>query len=224
MIAPDHIRKIHVSPAFMGLIRHHAKEAQVGGKSQVRNPESRLITLQDDQLTGQIAEFAGCMWLYGEPSNYLRSRIVANQRRWSGDRGADVIGSNIDWKGTLLRYTPPVDLAGNLAANFAYDLTGHMLRYRLAVRPAERHIDNVYVLVLVEPLQGERTNAHLVGWAADAMLPTEPAKDGPLAGAFLLPAAQLHPLPPFKWGFFPNREPGSHTQVSYPDVVSPMVG
>jgi hypothetical protein len=74
------------------------------------------------------------------------------------------------------------------------------LRYRLAVRPKERHPGMVYVLVLVsDDADGVPRHAHLVGWASESELPSAPESSGALAGAFCLPAHQLHPLPPFQW-------------------------
>lgn len=181
-VTENDIIRMEIQPRDMNVVAGHARLACIGGKSNIRGA-SRQATLKEDQLVGQIGQYVGSLWLSGSADSYLRSRWVANQNPTVGDGGSDLIGSNIDFKTSLVR-SPDRDL----------------LSYRLAVRPKERHQDWVYVLVLVTKMKPpDPVVAHLIGWAADYMLPKSPNDSGVFSGAFTIPARNLHPLPPFKW-------------------------
>jgi len=186
-ITTSDIIRMEISPREMNVIAGHAKLACLGGKSHIRGSD-RQSTLKEDQLVGQVGQYVGSLWLCGSPDPYLRSRWVANQNPTVGDGGSDLIGSNVDFKTSLVR-NPDRDL----------------LAYRLAVRPRERHKDWIYVLVLVTQMKAPKpVVAHLIGWASESMLPKHPGNSGVFSGAFTLRAQELNPLPPFRWLWRPQ--------------------
>jgi len=163
-----------VDSKFMDLIISNAKKAEIGGRSQIRGSRTRLSNLAEDQLVGQIATFCGSMILTDSPEGYIKARDIANTNPLVGDNGIDIVGlPNVDIKGSLMRYSKDP------------------IKYRLLVRPKERHKDWIYVLGLVP---AERPyKCHLVGWANDSDLPKKPY-DGPiqsLHGAYVIEASQL---------------------------------
>jgi hypothetical protein len=181
-VTHDDIIRVEIPPVSMNTVAAMSAAACIGGKSQIRGKD-RKKNLKIDQLVGQVGQYAGSLWLFGSPDPYLQSRWVANQNPTTGDGGSDFIGSNIDFKASLVR-------------NSSRDL----LSYRLAVRPRERHDDWIYVLVLVTKLKKPNpVEACLIGWASDSMLPSHADTAGVFTGAFTLRAADLHPLPPLRW-------------------------
>jgi hypothetical protein len=162
--------------------KRYAEEWKYPGRSHVRSQEERRPTMGGDQVTGLVANLAGCYWLYGRSLGWHQFQIMrwaAQRAPFANDGGSDVPIGNIDFKGQLMRTTLPME------------------RYRLPVRPADRREGWVYVHVLVAE---DYLTAHLRGWATDADLPSEPDADGPVAGAFTVPFDRLHPVPPFRWG------------------------
>lgn len=156
----------------------HARAAELGGTSHVRRGD-RGTELPGDQLVGQLGTAAWHLYWFGHAQPYLLGRTLQNRVPHLGDGGSDVMGARIDVKTSLMRKNPDP------------------LAYNLLVRPAERHPDTTYVLALV-PSLGLR-EVLLVGWATEYDLPEHPVPDGPLAGAYRLPATGLAPLPPVRW-------------------------
>jgi len=147
------------------------------GKSQIRDTVDREKMLAEDQLIGQIANYAGSVVLTGSPSGYWLAREIANDNPSKGDGGTDIIGlDHVDIKGRMLRHSPqPLD-------------------YKLLVRPQERHQDGIYVLVMVPKERPYK--AFVVGWAKDSDFPDEPY-DGPieaLRGAYDIEATNLRKI------------------------------
>jgi len=162
-------------------IRKNTRLAMIGGTSQIRSNTNRKKTLAHDQLVGQISTYAGSVVLTGSPRGYWEARDKANKNPHQGDGGVDIIGlSNVDIKGSLMRYSPDP------------------LRYRLLVRPRERHDGWIYVLGMVPEKRPYK--CHLVGWSYDKDLPETPyeGRIESLHGAYLIEGRQLRPMSQLK--------------------------
>ena len=161
------------------LLETNAKKAAIGGKSQIRRNENRKQFLYEDQLVGQIANYAASVVLTKSSGGYKEAREIANNNPYKGDDGVDIIGlSNVDVKGSLMRYS------------------SDPLSYRLLVRPRERHENWIYVLCLVPK---DMKRCYVVGWIKDGDLPAK-TYEGPiesLHGAFVVPAKKLEKMSDF---------------------------
>lgn len=160
-------------------LRSMAEKAMLGGASHVRG-EDRGACLLEDQLVGQIGQWAGCVYLFGNDYLYNVSRALANAYPTRGDGGTDIPGLNVDFKASLMR---------------ASDNT---MDYYLPVRPSERGKGKIYILVLVQLYENKSATAYIVGWATDETLPPV-EREGVFRGAHVIKACELNPLPPFKW-------------------------
>lgn len=169
---------VPISESMLSLSVRFAKAACIGGQSSVRG-DDRAEKLLEDQTVGQLGQMALAVWKDGHIGEYLMQRAAANAYPTQGDGGADLIGSNIDVKSSLMRGSDDP------------------MQYRLAVRPAEMHDGWVYVLACV-PQQMDAV--HLVGWATSTDLQLRPPEsEGVFAGARTLFADELRPLPPIDW-------------------------
>lgn len=160
----------------MEVVRRMAQKAEIGGKSRVRESTARQASLANDQLIGQCGEAAVCLYLTGSLSAYIERREAINATPLVGDNGSDIPGSRIDVKASALHTSRPI------------------LQHRLAVRPAEKRVDSVYVQCLCDVFP-DWTYVVLVGWATADMLPEGPEESGVFAGAHILSCEQLLPLP-----------------------------
>lgn len=199
MIGPHNLQDIQLRPDELRLIEHFANQAMIGGTSHVRG-DDRTAKLLDDQLVGQLGECALSRYLCGSSLLYAITRTMRNLQPTQGDGGGDLLGTNIDVKCSVMRYSP------------------EPLHYRLLVRPAELHPRTVYVLALVRPDWRETREVTLVGWATREDLPDEPASEGPFNGAYVLGAPHLHPLPPFAWT--PTSSDPTWTSAGSPTTTS----
>jgi hypothetical protein len=192
VIVENDIRIVTLQSWELSVVRSMTATWDYPGRSNIRGREDRAGTLGTDALVGQIGTYAGLKFLYGASclDKYLTGRWHANRRKFEGDGGSDVDALNLDFKASLRR-----------------DPSKPLLSYNLAVRPRERHDDWTYILAIVGSLAGEQALVYILGWASTAMIPDTPAEDGPLAGAHLLHARELHPLPPFKWRYFERCAP-----------------
>ena len=188
---------IHLTPTERERSAHFARHAAVGGVSRVRDRADRAASLHTDQAVGQLGEMALSKYLGGTPLFYELTRTIRDLDPTKGDDGGDLLATNLDVKCSAMRAsTDP-------------------LKYRLLVRPRERKANAVYVLALVGQDVWQTGTVCLVGWCRDHTLPESCARDGPFAGAYVLPATQLAPLPPleFNWRWhYPEltyRSPGS---------------
>lgn len=184
MITNDDIITFRLTKSELSLIRRMACAAEVGGRSQVREGAARSDNLSIDQLVGQIGTYVGCKYFQGDNKDYRISRYYANKAPTVGDGGADITGSNLDFKTSKIR-NPEKEL----------------LTYKLLVRPRELHDNWVYVLILVSEITDTGAVAHILGWADTQMLPSKPESSGMFSGAYLLEAQDLKPLPPLRWWF-----------------------
>lgn len=187
MITENDIRLVTLHAWEMSIVRAMAGTWDFPGRSSIRSREERTGTLGIDALVGQLGTYGGLKLLYGAGAvkEYLTSRWHANRRKFDSDGGSDVDALNFDFKATLRR-----------------DSSKPLLSYNLAVRPRELYDAWVYLFAIIDQLADDRALVHLLGWASTNMLPSAPSKDGPLAGAHVLQARKLHPLPPFKWRYF----------------------
>ena len=183
MLDSTDLYHVTLTPTERARARHFAGNATIGGKSQVRSAVDRQDSLATDQDVGQLGEMALSKYLGGTPLFYELTRTIRDLEPTQGDGGGDLLATNVDVKASLMRAS--VD----------------PLRYRLLVRPRERHLNTVYVLALVAPDVWTTGNVCLVGWCTDRDLPQHPERAGPFAGAYCIPATQLKVLPPlhFNW-------------------------
>lgn len=150
-----------------------ARLAEIGGRSNFRNKESRAECLSMDQSVGQLGEAALSKYLTGNIDLYIKTREFKNRNPNIGDDGCDLIGYRVDIKTSLMRYNmPPED-------------------YNLLVRPTEEHPNHFYIQALVAR---NSTSVILMGWASSEELPVEPVSSGSMAGAKAIKCADLHPL------------------------------
>uniref|UniRef100_I2Q575 Uncharacterized protein n=1 Tax=Desulfovibrio sp. U5L TaxID=596152 RepID=I2Q575_9BACT len=187
MIQEVDIRPVTLQPWELSIVRAMAATWDFPGRSNIRGREDRAGMLSTDSMIGMLGQYAGTKFLFGAAAldKFLISRWHANRHKLQSDGGTDLDAGNVDFKTSLRR-----------------DSGKALLSYNLAVRPRELHEQTVYVLALVDTLTDDRATVHLIGWASAEMLPTSPTTDGPLAGAHVLPARELHPLPPFRWRYF----------------------
>lgn len=186
MLRPDDILTLQLSPKELERSAYFARNAAVGGTSRVRGREDRLAELVTDQSVGQLGEMALSKYVGGTPLFYELTRTIRDLNPMQGDDGGDLLATNLDVKCSLMRASQDA------------------LKYRLLVRPKERKPNAVYVLALVGPDVWQTGQVTLVGWRRDRDLPAECARDGPFAGAYVLPADQLHPLPPLEFNWLWN--------------------
>lgn len=151
MVTRDDVVSILIPKEHFELIQENAKEAEIGGRSQIRSGQDRQAALSEDQLVGQMANYAGILYLTESVDPYREIREQANRNKYEGDGGIDIPGFAIDIKGSLMR-------GGSNPA-----------QYRLPVRPRERHENWVYVLALVRSVYYHEV--YLVGWVTDNELP-----------------------------------------------------
>lgn len=183
MLTTTDLLSIQLTPTERARAHHFAANAAVGGRSQVRSGSDRQDALLTDQSVGQLGELALSRYVGGTPLFYELTRTIRDLDPTKGDDGGDLLATNLDVKCSLMRASQDP------------------LKYRLLVRPKERKPNAVYVLALVGQDVWQTGTVTLVGWRRDRDLPESCARDGPFAGAYVLPATQLHPLPPleFNW-------------------------
>lgn len=174
---------VELSQSELSCIKRMSVKAEIGGKSHIRTKD-RLASLTEDQLVGQIGQFAVSKYMFGTAERWAMNRWFINQNPTYGDAGFDIPGLNLDVKTSLMRASK------------------EPLSYNLLVRPKERHAGWIYYLALVGDIQQEKLPVYLVGWAKDEDLPPEPALDGKFKGAYVLPANKLTPLPPLRFNYF----------------------
>lgn len=186
MLTAADLLHLTLTPTELERSRYFAGNAAIGGRSQVRGAKDRQDALATDQAVGQLGEMALSKYVGGTPLFYEVTRAIRDLNPTQGDEGGDLLATNLDVKCSLMRAsTDP-------------------LRYRLLVRPKERHANSVYVLALVAQDVWQSGRVTLVGWCRDRHLPAEAARDGPFAGAYVLPATQLFPLPPLEFNWLWN--------------------
>lgn len=150
----------------------YAKNAMIGGRSNVRASDDRMARLYEDQMTGQLCHAAASVYLFGSFDPWKQQRQQADANPTKGDGGTDFLGWPIDVKGSKMRRSDdPND-------------------YHLIVRPAELHDDVWYIRALVARDCSDMV--YLAGVASGSTIrKTIPAVSGPFAGAYAIATAQL---------------------------------
>lgn len=160
------------------LVQRHALAAAVGGTSRIFSGEERAANLTANQISGQLGELAYHIYLFGRSTGakrYDERRQLRNANKHLGDGGEDVEGTKTDVKLSLWRKQKR-----------------SLWDHNLPVRPDERHSGFNYVLGL-HPSSCKKV--WLLGWASETQLPNKVVETGLFAGAFILPARLLRPLP-----------------------------
>lgn len=135
--------------------------------------------MAEDQLLGQLGQYALSVYLTGNDLAYRKARCKANQSPLKGDGGFDILGLKVDVKTSRMRYSQDA------------------LAYQLIVPPSERHPDWTYVLALIPKDCNNRV--YLVGWLRDCDFTPAPNGTGSKTGKFVRDACELSPLPPLQW-------------------------
>ena len=148
--------------------------------SHIQDVEQRLKRLERDQLTGQLAQLGGTIYLTGSDNMYRIQRWNCMRTPERGDGGYDILGLTLDFKGSRLRpnWKPT--------------------QYLLPIRQNERKEGWTYSLVVVNYTKGE-AHCHIMGWVSDTELEGKYQKDGQFAGAYTVPNNELHPFPNMRW-------------------------
>tara|TARA_Y100001963_G_scaffold19768_2_gene25051 strand:- start:23503 stop:24072 length:570 start_codon:yes stop_codon:yes gene_type:complete len=148
--------------------------------SSIQNLEERMQRLEEDQLTGQLAQLGGTLYLTGGNQMYRLQRWNCMRTPDRGDGGYDIPGLSLDFKGSRLRPSKkPTD-------------------YVLAVRDNERKRNWTYGLVVVDRYK-EKVFCHIMGWVSDNEMKDRLQKTGQFAGAYVSSNDQLHAFPNFRW-------------------------
>ena len=176
MLTFNSLIPIQITADELDICQRNGRLAEIGGRSQIRS-DDRTRKLSEDQLVGQVSNLALAKFLYDNDrgmEEYIAIRQIANANPTRGDGGRDLIGLDIDIKGSLIR-------------NKAKPL----LEYNLLVRPEERHPNFVYVLGLVLE---DWSGVVLSGWTYETSLPRSTETYGIFAGAFVVPAINLNAM------------------------------
>ena len=167
------MKKINIKQEDRLLCEDMAKEACIGGRSNIRRGKERSDNLWEDNYIGQIGNLAGCVMAYGYEKGlrkYKEVRALANQNKYKGDGGSDIIGWKIDFKCSRVRKN------------------GKSLdSYNCLVRPRERHDNCIYFQFLIKD-----EDVYYMGWISESELPTTVETDGPFKGAFKIRCSELN--------------------------------
>lgn len=155
-------------------IREHANNACIGGVSRVRT-QDRQPRLAEDQLVGQLGEFALSRFL-GNEEAYFERRSLRDLNPRIGDSGSDFSDLPIDVKTSRMRRSQDPG------------------KYNLLVRPDERHSDWLYVAAFAERNLEPPVKVVLAGWISESLLPDETAADPRFEGAYALPVPLLNSM------------------------------
>ena len=191
MVTEQDIKHVPISSEEIEYLKAFIADACIGGKSEIHNTEERIGKLTIDQTTGIIGEYVLSKLYFNSPLPFEEHRAWCKIHGRYGDGGADILGTNIDVKTSLVRSTKP------------------MLLYNLGVFPDERHEGNVYVSMLVTGINDDcvitdkeqGVVAHVIGWCFEHELPNETSiPRGFTALAFVLQNNTLRPgLPEITW-------------------------
>ncbi|WFS63811.1 hypothetical protein LF599_06515 [Pseudodesulfovibrio thermohalotolerans] len=122
------------------LIAENARECTLDTASKIKDGNGKQTSKFRSNLAGQIGEAAGQIYLHGPVAGmarYCTERKVRNADKYRGDGGVDAVAGavKVDFKTTL-----------RFAKNAAPE------KFRLAVRPHERHTDTTYVMILADKI------------------------------------------------------------------------
>ncbi|WP_207261104.1 hypothetical protein [Desulfovibrio sp. Huiquan2017] len=161
------------------LIAENARECTLDTASKIKDGNGKPTSKFRSNLAGQIGEAAGQIYLHGPVAGmarYSTERQVRNADKYRGDGGVDaLIGSmRIDFKTTLrfARHAAPE-------------------KFRLAVRPHERHHETTYVMVLADKIGYDHFMVTIVGICHESDLPDTAETAGTFRGAYTVPVPRL---------------------------------
>jgi hypothetical protein len=164
------------------LIAENARECCLDTAAKIKDGNGRPTGKFRSNLAGQIGEAAGQVFLHGPVAGmarYRTERQVRNADKYRGDGGVDAVAGavKIDFKTTL-----------RFARNAAPE------KFRLAVRPHERHSDTTYVMILADKIGYDHFIATIVGVCHESDLPDTTESTGTFKGAHTVPVHALsHP-------------------------------
>ena len=164
------------------LVRFFRPKIEATGKSgsHIQDTNERLKRLADDQITGQVAQLAGTLYLTGSDHTYRMQRWISMLHPHLGDEGYDIPGLQMDFKGSRLK-----------GGKSPHD-------YKMLVRPQERKHKWCYAFAVVE-INSNKARAYMMGWFSDEEIKCKPQSSGLFAGAHVISIEQLHPLPTLNW-------------------------
>ena len=164
------------------LVKFFRPKIEATGKSgsHIQDTKERLERLADDQITGQVAQLAGTLYLTGTDHEYRMQRWVSMLHPHLGDGGYDIPGLQLDFKGSRLK-----------GGRKPHD-------YKMLVRPQERKPEWCYALAVVD-ISSDKAKAYMMGWFSDEEIKCKPQSSGLFAGAHVISIEQLHPLPTLNW-------------------------
>jgi hypothetical protein len=156
-----------------------AHGATLDTPSKIKDGNGRKKGKFESNLTGQIGELAGQVFLHGPVeglSRYINERTVRNADKYRGDGGVDAVYGNVkvDFKTSIRR-----------SRKAAPEL------FHLVVRPHERHSDTTYVLVLADKIGYDHFIATIVGVCRESDLPDTAETSGTFRGAYTVPVPRL---------------------------------
>ena len=153
---------------------------QKSGSATFKDVDERLKRLEQDQLTGQLAQLGGTLYLTGSDQMYRIQRWNCMRTPGRGDGGYDILGLTLDFKGSMLRpHRRPTS-------------------YLLPVRQSERKQGWTYGLVVVDKAK-DKVFCHVMGWVSDNELEGKYNKEGQFSGAYTIDNEDLHPFPNMRW-------------------------
>lgn len=167
------------------LAHKYTKTASIGGISHIHsNKTERAKKLITDNFVGQLGTLAGCIALLGKEKGreeYIKARTLADKNPYSGDKGQDIIGYNIDIKCSLMRRSK------------------NPTTYNFLIRKKEIHPNWIYVQTLAEKYEkSDNTKGikiHIMGWIKTKDIPKTPELSGPFEGAYKIPVSSLRKFP-----------------------------
>jgi hypothetical protein len=137
------MKKVFIQREELNIIEGFAKNAQLGGKSNIRTFD-RIEKLKEDQLTAQLGEAALSKLITGSIGLYIQTRQMRDKTPWKGDGGTDLIGYKIDVKTSRAR-------------------RGLDFPYHLWVREREYNPETIYYLAIVPADKNDVV--YFLGWA-----------------------------------------------------------
>lgn len=182
MIEATDIVQVTLNEDEVALCRSYARDAEIGGRSNIRGREDRDANLSLDNVVGQYGTLAFACWLLPDcgVDAYVVTREAQNENPTQGDGGIDLLGIELDVKTSVCRGNQP------------------LREYNLLVRPNEYHRNWLYLLGLIPHRTPEWTwktvTVLLMGWCKTKDLP-QPGLDTRFGDARALVAEKLRPLP-----------------------------
>jgi len=198
MIIEKHIKKVEIPEDHFQIVKGYAKKIEFGGISSVyTDHEERMRYLEENQLTGQLGEYGGCVALY-DFEKYIEKQ-EQEVKKGDGDEGTDIVGAKI-----------PIDIKTS-NVKVGTENWGKVLGARhLMVTPREYSPNMIYVacVVLDTPRHTDKIgNVYVIGWCWGRNLreeqwterPNDRYPNGRNKSGFRLKYGKLKPLHTLNW-------------------------